>query len=99
MDLWTIGFADRLRFPASRASSESGEMLIFAPIPTGITINKGIDVNDSGIGTVAPATALTAIGADIETGRGYTVGTGSGCRTFGGHLSVPPLLPVGAPNQ
>jgi hypothetical protein len=34
MDMWTIGFADRLRFPASRASSEGGEMLAFAHIPT-----------------------------------------------------------------
>ena len=32
--------------PASRASSESGEMLAFAHIPTGTTINKGIDVED-----------------------------------------------------
>src|SRR5437016_9181860 len=33
--------------PASRASSESREMLAFAHIPTGATANKGIDVNDS----------------------------------------------------
>ena len=34
MDMWTIGFADRLRFPHFRASSESAEMLAFAHIPT-----------------------------------------------------------------
>jgi hypothetical protein len=38
--MWTIGFADRLRFPASRASSKSGEMLAFAHIPTGTTTNE-----------------------------------------------------------
>jgi putative transposase len=48
--------------PASRAGSESGEMLAFAHIPTGATANKGIDMGDLRIRTVAP----TAIGADIE---------------------------------
>jgi hypothetical protein len=33
--------------PASRASSESREMLAFAHIPTGATVNKTIDVDDS----------------------------------------------------
>jgi putative transposase len=32
--------------PASRASSESGEMLAFAHIPTGTTTNQGLDVDD-----------------------------------------------------
>ncbi|TMJ71952.1 MAG: IS3 family transposase, partial [Alphaproteobacteria bacterium] len=32
--------------PASRAGSESGEMLAFAHIPTGATANKGIDMED-----------------------------------------------------
>src|SRR5438067_2452345 len=54
--------------PASRASSESGEMLAFAHIPTGTTINKGIDVEDLKSRGAAPATAMTTIGADIETG-------------------------------
>ena len=54
--------------PASRASSESGEMLAFAHIPTGTTINKGIDVEDLQSRGAAPATAMTTIGADIETG-------------------------------
>jgi hypothetical protein len=39
MDMPTIGFADRLRFP-SRASSTSGEMLAFAHIPTGTAANR-----------------------------------------------------------
>ena len=54
--------------PASRASSEGGEMLTFAHIPTGTTVNKAIDVDDSKSRGVAPATAPTMIGADIETG-------------------------------
>jgi putative transposase len=32
--------------PASRASSEGGEMLAFAHIPTGTTTNQGLDVDD-----------------------------------------------------
>jgi hypothetical protein len=55
--------------PASRASSVSREMLALAHIPTATTANKGFD-NDQVKGrTVAPAIAVTAIGADIETGR------------------------------
>jgi hypothetical protein len=68
MDMWTIGFADRLRFPHFRASSESAEMLAFAHIPTGTTVNKAIDIDASKSRSVAPATAPTMIGADIETG-------------------------------
>src|SRR5436190_10556081 len=52
--------------PASRASSESGEMLAFAHIPTGTTANKAIDLKTR-VG--APTAALTMIGAAIETGR------------------------------
>src|SRR2546423_14298233 len=52
--------------PASRASSESGEMLAFAHIPTGTTASKGIDIDDSEGELVAPAIALSAIGAEIE---------------------------------
>jgi putative transposase len=55
--------------PASRASSESGEMLAFAHIPTGTTASKGIDIDDSESGRVAPAVAVPAIGAEIEIGR------------------------------
>jgi hypothetical protein len=32
--------------PASRASSESGEMLAFAHIPTGATANEGFDIDE-----------------------------------------------------
>jgi hypothetical protein len=43
-------------------------MLAFAHIPTGATANKGFDVDEVN-GRLEPAVALTAIGADIETGR------------------------------
>src|SRR6266581_4567181 len=55
--------------PASRASSESGEMLAFAHIPTGTTTSKEIGVDNWKRKAVTPATALTAIGADIEIDR------------------------------
>jgi hypothetical protein len=55
--------------PASRAISESGEMLAFAHIPAGATAEDGFDI-DEGEGTIAaPASAMTATGADLETGR------------------------------
>ena len=54
--------------PASRASSEGGEMLTFADIPTGTTVNKATDIDASKSTSVAPATAPAMIGADIETG-------------------------------
>jgi len=57
--------------PASRANSESGEMLAFAHIPTGTTTNQGLDVDDSKSRTVAPASVLTALGADLKP-RGAT---------------------------
>jgi hypothetical protein len=43
-------------------------MLAFAHIPTGTTINKGIDVEDFKSRGAAPSTAMTTIGADIVTG-------------------------------
>ena len=55
--------------PASRASSEGGEMLAFAHIPTGAAANKGFDIDEVKGRIAAPASAMTAIGADIETGR------------------------------
>ncbi len=56
--------------PASRASSEGGEMLAFAHIPTGATANnKGFDIDQVKAKIAAPASAMTTIGADIETGR------------------------------
>src|SRR5438128_42404 len=55
--------------PASRASSESGEMLAFAHIPTGATAYKGFNIDEVNSRFVEPAVALTAIGAEIQTGR------------------------------
>src|SRR5512133_2296159 len=55
--------------PASRASSESGEMLAFAHIPTGATANEEFDIDEVKGSTAVPASAMTVIGADIETGR------------------------------
>jgi putative transposase len=54
---------------ASRASSESREMLAFAHIPTGATANKGFDIDGVKSKIVKPAIAVAAIGADIEIGR------------------------------
>ena len=69
MDMWTIGVADRLCFPRSRASSESTEMLAFAHIPTGTTSNNGFDIDEVNGRFVEPVAPVTVIGADIETGR------------------------------
>src|SRR5256886_486564 len=55
--------------PTSRASSESGEMLTFAHIPTGATANKGFDIDEVKSRIAKPAIAVAAIGADIEIGR------------------------------
>src|SRR5271155_4395425 len=55
--------------PASRASSESEEMLAFAHIPTGATANKVLDLDEVEDRLAASASAITASGADIETGR------------------------------
>jgi putative transposase len=55
--------------PTSRASSESGEMLAFAHIPTGATAEEGFDIGEVEGTIAAPASAMTAIGADLETGR------------------------------
>ena len=69
MDMWTIGVADRLCFPASRANSESRETLAFAHIPTGTTTNNRIDIDEVNGRFGEPVASVTAIGADIETGR------------------------------
>jgi putative transposase len=55
--------------PASRASSEGGEMLAFAHIPTGTAADKGFDIDEVNSKLVNPAVALAAIGADTEIGR------------------------------
>jgi putative transposase len=54
--------------PASRANSESGEMLAFAHIPTGTTASRRIDQKGF---EGSMTSAATAIGADIEI-RGAT---------------------------
>ena len=55
--------------PASRASSESGEMLAFAHIPTGTEINKGFDIDEMNSTLVEPAVAPLRSEPSIETGR------------------------------
>ena len=55
--------------PASRASSEGGEMLAFAHISTGATANAGFNIDEVNNRFAEPAVAPTAIGADIEIGR------------------------------
>jgi hypothetical protein len=54
---------------ASRASSEGGEMLAFAHIPTGTTANEGFNIEEVNNRFVEPTVARTATGAEIETGR------------------------------
>src|SRR6202171_5361589 len=55
--------------PASRASSKSRQMLAFAHIPTGTATKKGFDIDAMNSRLIEPAVVLTAIGADIDTGR------------------------------
>jgi len=55
--------------PASRASSESGEMLAFAHMTTGTAANKRFVIDEVKGKITEPAIALTAIGADIAIGR------------------------------
>jgi putative transposase len=55
--------------PASRASSEGGEMLAFAHIPTGAAAKTGFNIDEVNSRFGEPTGALPAIGADIETGR------------------------------
>jgi putative transposase len=54
--------------PASRASSEGGEMLAFDHISTGAAANTEFNIDEVNSRVLGPAVALTAIGADIETG-------------------------------
>jgi hypothetical protein len=70
--LWTCGrsaLPTGCASPASRANSESRETLAFAHIPTGTTTNNGFDIDRVNGGFVEPVAPVTAIGADIETGR------------------------------
>src|ERR1700730_13805618 len=55
--------------PTSRASSESGEMLAFDHIPTGATTNTRFNIDEVNSSLIKPAVVLTAIGADLVTGR------------------------------
>jgi putative transposase len=69
------GYVDDRRLPTgcasltSRASSESGEMLAFAHIPTGAKANKEFQIDEVRARAAAPAIAVTAIGARIKTGK------------------------------
>jgi putative transposase len=54
--------------PASRASSESREMLAFAHIPTGTATNHEVEIDEVNSRLVKSAVVPTAIGA-METGR------------------------------
>src|ERR1700738_4081314 len=67
--LWICGRSAPPTGCASRASSESGEMLAFDHIPTGATTNTGFNIDEVNSRLIKPAVALTAIGADLETGR------------------------------
>ena len=69
--LWTCGrsaLPTGCASPASRASSESREMLAFAHIPTGTATNHEVEIDEVNSRLVKPAVVTTAIGA-IETGR------------------------------
>jgi len=44
-------------------------MLAFAHIPTGTTTKNGFDLDEVNGRFIEPVTPVTAIGADIETGR------------------------------
>ena len=67
--MWTIGVADRFRFP--RIPSKLGKRgnARLRPHTHRHRTNKGFDIDEVNSRLVEPAVALTAIGADIETGR------------------------------
>ena len=67
--MWTIGVADRLRFLRFPSKLGRREMLAFAHIPTGTTTNNGFDIDEVNGRFVESVAPVTAIGADIETGR------------------------------
>src|SRR5215467_8971026 len=67
--VWICGRSALPTGRASRASSESEEMLAFAHIPTGTAANQGLDIDEVNGGLIHPAVAPTAIGTGIETGR------------------------------
>jgi hypothetical protein len=67
--MWTIGGADRLRFP--RLPSQLGKRgnARLRPQPHSTTTNQGLVIDEVKGKLVKPAVAPTAIGADIKTGR------------------------------
>ena len=69
MDMWTIGSVDRLRFPRFPSQLGKRGMLAFDHISTGATTNTGFNIDEVNSRLIKPAVALTAIGADLETGR------------------------------
>ena len=66
--MWTIGVADRLRFPRFPSKLGRREMLAFAHIPTGTATNNEFDIDEMNSRRLKPV-VTSAIGADIETGR------------------------------
>ena len=69
--LWICGSAspNGTASPASRASSESREMLAFAHIPTDTTTNYRIELDEEEDSNEAMTVAPSAIGAGTEIGR------------------------------
>ena len=74
--------------PASRASSASGEMLAFAHIPTGTAADEGFDIDDLRSRTRRTSRRTNRDRSRHRDRRGYTLTSGSGCRTFGVHLYI-----------
>jgi hypothetical protein len=68
VDMWTIGVADRLRFP--RFPSELGKRgnARLRPHTHRRHGQQGFDIDEVRGKIAEPASAMTAIGADIETG-------------------------------
>jgi hypothetical protein len=65
VSIWTIGVADRLRFP--RFPSQLGKWA-FAHIPTGTTTNHKVEIDEVNSRLVNPAVVPTATGP-TETDR------------------------------
>jgi predicted transcriptional regulator len=63
--MWTIGVADRLRFPRFPSKLGRREMLAFAHILTGAATNNEFDIGEVNSRRLKPAVA-PAVGADME---------------------------------
>ena len=72
------------RFPSS---SESGEMLAFAHIPTGTTANQRIDIDEVESRSCRISRRAKRDRSRYRNRPGYTLKTRSGCLTIGVHLS------------